>query len=82
MDQINGLEYGQILKLRKPGGKIVVEFRRCGDPVMDNMIDVWRYDSKKGGSKGKSSWILLKDLPLYSEMCIKEGFTEVVWETK
>jgi len=49
---------------------------------MDNMIDVWRYDSKKGGSKGKSSWILLKDLPLYSEMCIKEGFTEIVWETK
>jgi hypothetical protein len=81
MDQIDNLEYGQILKLKKPGGKIVVEFRRCSDPVMDNMIDVWRYDSKKG-SKGKSSWILCKDLPLYTGMCIKEGYTEIVWETK
>jgi hypothetical protein len=82
MDQITNLDYGQILKLKKPGGKIVVEFRRCEDPIMDNMIDVWRYDSKKGGSKGKSSWIVDKDLSLYTRMCIKEGYTEIVWETK
>jgi len=81
MDQITNLDYGQILKLKKPGGKIVVEFRRCEDPIMDNMIDVWRYDAKKG-SKGKSSWIIDKDLSLYAGMCIKEGYTEIIWETK
>jgi hypothetical protein len=81
MDQIENLDYGQILKLKKPGGKVVIELSRCEDPIMDNMIDVWRYDPKKK-SKGKSSWIIDKDVSHYVGMCIKEGYTEIVWETK
>lgn len=55
------LDYGQKLLLRKPSGHFVVEFSRHPDKDLDNIIEVWSYDSRKN-SKGKSSWIIQKDL--------------------
>jgi hypothetical protein len=81
MDNFTNLEYGQSLKLSKPNGKLIYEFRRCSDPVMDNMMDVWNYDPKKSSKKGTPSWILLKDLEKMVNSCISSGYTEVKWET-
>jgi hypothetical protein len=81
MERIDSLDYGQILKMSKPKGNVIYEFRRCEDPIMDNMLDVWRYDSNKK-SKGKSSWVITKDLGKYFDLLIGEGYTEIKLETK
>ena len=81
MERIDSIEHGQILKLLKPGGNLIYEFRRSDDPIMTNMVDVWRYDSKKK-SRGKSSWLTNKDFANYIHLLNGEGFTSIIWETK
>jgi hypothetical protein len=81
MERIDSIDHGQILKISKPNGNLIYEFRRSDDPIMTNMIDVWRYDSKKK-SKGKSSWLTTKDFYTYINILSNEGFTFITWETK
>lgn len=56
------LEKGISIILKKTKGNSVIEFKRHDDPVLDNIVEMWKYDSKKK-NKGKSTWIILKDLP-------------------
>jgi hypothetical protein len=49
---------------------------------MDNMADVWRYNSKKPSTRGKSTWMNLKDIPKYIDLLVNCGFTEINVETK
>jgi len=81
MERIDSIDYGQILKMTKEKGTLTYEFQRCTDKIMDNMVDVWRYDSKKK-SKGKSTWVTVKDFPKYVDLLLSDGFTDVRWETK
>jgi hypothetical protein len=81
MHDFSKLEYGHVLKLGKEKGNLIYEFRRCSDPVMDNMMDVFNYDSRYPSKKGISSWILLKDFEKMVSSCMSSGYTEVKWET-
>ena len=55
------LEYSQTLKLSNKDGFTVLEFTRHPDKDLDNIIEFWKYDKRKK-DKGKSSWIIEKDL--------------------
>ena len=55
------LPYGERLILSKPSGYSVVEYSRHPDKDLDNIVEVWKYDSRKG-KKGDASWIITKDL--------------------
>lgn len=79
LDENFNLSHGDVLKLAKTKGYTVLEFSRAEDEEMDNIIEFWRYDSRK--SKGESSWLTEKDfkshLPSYLE-----SFPVVNLETK
>jgi hypothetical protein len=81
MERIDSIDHGQILKISKPNGNLIYEFRRSDDHIMTHMIDVWRYDSKKK-DRGKSTWLTNKDFLTYVNILSNEGFTSITWETK
>ena len=74
------LAYDQKLFIRKISGYTIIEIKRHPDPVMDNIIEVWSYDSRKK-IKGDSSWITDKDLLNHINYYKTLGFTEVSIET-
>lgn len=76
MEKTYSLEYGQKIIASKKGTKIIFEFVRCSDKVMDNMMDVYRYERGKS-KKGTSSWILLKDLNNYLKNLSSIGYDEI-----
>jgi hypothetical protein len=55
------LPYGERLTLSKISGYSVIEYSRHPDKDLDNIIEVWKYDKRKG-KKGESSWITTGDL--------------------
>lgn len=59
LDENFELNYGQILKLTKDRGYTILEFSRAEDRDLNNIIEFWRYDSRK--TKGESSWITEDD---------------------
>jgi hypothetical protein len=73
------LDYGQRLILKKPNGYSVLEYARHPDKDLDNIIEVWQYDSRKK-DKGNSSWITEKDLA-DNISSYKRLYTESVLET-
>jgi hypothetical protein len=77
MEKNYTLDYGQKIIVSKKGSKTIFEIRRCSDKVMDNMMDVFRYDKGKAENKGKSSWILLKDLNNYIGNLLYSGYDTV-----
>lgn len=66
------LDYGSSIILKKVGGSRVIEFRRHPDPVLDNIVEMWKYCSKKK-NKGKSEWVLLKDLEVFLDSYLNRG---------
>ena len=73
------LGYGDKIILRKKSGNKVVEFSRHNDRILDNIVELWDYDSKKK-NKGKSVWLILKDLPGFLNSYINSGNYEIVSE--
>jgi hypothetical protein len=55
------LPYGERLTLSRISGYSVIEYSRHPDKDLDNIIEVWKYDKRKG-KKGESSWITTGDL--------------------
>lgn len=80
LDENFELSHGDVLKLSKTKGYTILEFARAEDKDLDNIIELWRYDSRKS-NKGNSSWLTEKDfkehLPSYLE-----SFPVVNLETK
>jgi hypothetical protein len=73
------LPYGERLILSKPSGYSVVEYSRHSDKDLDNIVEVWRYDKRKG-KKGEASWIITKDL--YTNVrSLSEEYTQKTLET-
>jgi hypothetical protein len=73
------LDYGQRLILKKPSGYSIIEYIRHPDRDLDNIIEVWHYDSRKK-SKGDSVWIIEKDL-FNNVNSHKSQYTEAMVET-
>lgn len=74
------LEYNQVILIKKIKGYSIIEIRRHSDPIMDNIIEVWYYDSRKK-LRGESSWITLNDLISHIAYYKTLGFTELTIET-
>ncbi len=73
------LPYGERLILSKPSGYSVVEYSRHPDKDLDNIVEVWRYDKRKG-KKGEASWIITKDL--YTNIrSLSEEYSQKTLET-
>ena len=66
------LEVGSSIIIRKVGGNKCMEFSRHNDPILDNIVEMWTYDVKKGKS-GKSTWLILKDLPVFLNSYLAYG---------
>jgi hypothetical protein len=66
------LEYGSSIILKKKKGNKVIEFSRHNDKILDNIVEMWKYDGKKS-NKGKSTWLILKDLPVFLETYMNTG---------
>jgi hypothetical protein len=76
------LNPGDKILLTKKKGRGVVEFSLHQDPVLDNIVEMWKYDSNKGKS-GKSVWLLLKDLSSFIGVYLSSGDFEIeIKETK
>jgi hypothetical protein len=73
------LEHGSKIILRKKSGNKIVEFSRHSDKILDNIVELWDYDSKKK-NKGKSVWLILKDLPSFLNSYINSGNYEIIDE--
>jgi hypothetical protein len=73
------LEYGNKIILRKKLGNKIVEFSRHTDKILDNIVELWNYDSKKK-NKGKPVWLILKDLPGFLNSYINSGNYEIISE--
>lgn len=71
------LPMGSKIVLKKIKGDRILEFSRHPDPVLDNIVEFWSYQSKKS-SKNKSSWILLKDLHLFLGSYLDSGHYEIL----
>jgi hypothetical protein len=80
LDENFKLSYGDVLKLTKTKGFTVLEFARAKDTDLDNIIELWRYDSRKS-DKGKSSWLTEKDFQSYLKSYL-DSFPVVNLETK
>ena len=80
LDENFELSHGDVLKLGKTKGFAILEFSRAKDKDLDNIIEVWRYDSRKS-DKGESSWITEKDFKEYLPSYL-ESFPVVNLETK
>ena len=74
------LEYSQTLKLSNRDGFTILEFIRHPDKDLDNIIEFWKYDKRKK-DKGKSSWIIEKDLKTLLNMYLS-SFPVIEVETK
>jgi len=74
------LDYKQVIFIKKIKGYSIVEIRRHPDPIMDNIIEVWYYDSRKK-LRGESSWITSNDLISHIAYYKTLGFTELIIET-
>jgi hypothetical protein len=73
------LPYGERLILSKSSGYSVVEYSRHPDKDLDNIVEVWKYDKRKG-KKGESSWITTSDL--YGNIrSISESYNQKTIET-
>jgi hypothetical protein len=73
------LPHGERLILSKSTGYSVVEYSRHPDKDLDNIVEVWKYDKRKG-KKGESSWITLGDL--YSNIrSFDESYNQKSMET-
>ncbi len=72
------LELGERLIFKKINGHKTLEFSRHPDEVLDNIVEFWHYDSRK--SKGKSTWIVAKDLHLFISPYAKNEEYEVILE--
>jgi hypothetical protein len=71
IDENFNLDYGQRIIFKKKTGYKVVEFCRHPDKeTLDNIVEIWSYDSRK--PKGQSTWIILKDLSDHLRPHIKE----------
>ena len=70
----------QKMFIKKIKGYSMVEIKRHPDPVMDNIIEIWSYDSRKK-TKGDSSWVTDKDLLNHISYYRTLGFTEISIET-
>jgi hypothetical protein len=76
------LNPGDKILLTKKKGRGVIEFSLHQDPVLDNIVEMWKYDSSKGKS-GKSVWLLLKDLSSFIGVYLSGGDFEIeIKETK
>jgi hypothetical protein len=77
------LDYGKVAVLKKVKGTRVVEFSRHPDKeILDNIVEVKTYDSRKN-SKAETSWIILKDLHSFMNMYLRDGEYELaIEETK
>ena len=51
LDENFELFHGDVLKLTKTKGFTVLEFARAQDKDLDNIIELWRYDSRKSDKK-------------------------------
>jgi hypothetical protein len=71
------LDYESAIVLKKIGGSRIIEFKRHPDPVLDNIVEMWKYSGKKG-NKGKSEWIILKDLSVFLESYLNSGEYEMI----
>jgi hypothetical protein len=71
------LDFESSIILKKIGGSRIIEFKRHTDPVLDNIVEMWKYSEKKGG-RGKSEWVLLKDLSVFLESYLNSGEYEMV----
>lgn len=71
---------GDVLKLSKTKGFTVLEFARAQDKDLDNIIELWRYDSRKS-DKGQSSWLTEKDFQDHLKSYL-DSFPVVNLETK
>jgi hypothetical protein len=74
------LESNQVIFIKKIKGYTIVEIRRHSSPIMDNIIEVWYYDSRKK-IKGESAWITDNDLMSHISYYRTLGFTEMSIET-
>jgi hypothetical protein len=59
IDENFDLKHDQVLRLKKERGYTVLEFSRPKDKELNNIIEFWRYDSRK--PKGESSWLTEND---------------------
>lgn len=76
------LNPGEKIILTKKNGRLIIEFSLHQDPILDNIVEMWKYDSKKGKS-GKSVWLLLKDLSSFIGVYLSTGDFEMeIKETK
>jgi len=82
------LEVGSSITIKKNSGNKCMEFSRHSDPILDNIVEMWTYDIKKGKS-GKPTWLILKDLSVflnsylaYGEYTIVESGTKSVKKSK
>lgn len=60
IDENFALEQNQVLKLSKDGGYTILEFSRPDDQDLDDIIEFWKYDSRKS-NRGESTWLTEKD---------------------
>ena len=74
------LKRNQKILIKKIKGYIIVEMKRHPDPVMDNIIEIWSYNTRKK-IKGDSSWVIDKDLLNHIAYYKNLGFTEISIET-
>ena len=74
------LRYDQKIFIRKPKGYSIIEIRRHPDLVMDNILEIWYYDSRKK-SRGDSSWVIENDLKNHISYYRTLGYTEISIET-
>ena len=76
------LNPGDKIFLTKKTGRLVLEFSLHEDPILDNIVEMWKYDSKKG-KHGKSVWLLSKDLSSFVSVYLSTGdFDLEIKETK
>jgi len=78
--KIFNFSMGDVLKLSKTKEFTVLEFARAQDKDLDNIIELWRYDSRKS-DKGQSSWLTEKDFQDHLKSYL-DSFPGVNLETK
>jgi hypothetical protein len=78
------LDSGDVLLMANAKGFTVIELKRHTSPILDNIVEVWKYDNRKKTDKfkGESSWIIFKDLPSHLRYYKSLGFNQISLETK
>lgn len=71
------LKIDETIRFKAKKGFIVYEFHRLGkeEDYLSDTVELFKYDRRKS-SKGKSSWILLKELESWIDMLKRTDYEQ------